>query len=380
MAEIKKQKDGRYHTQIYFGKDVNGKRIVKSVANKSKEEVEKLCDQIERDHRESVTVAGGDATFGKWAEKWVSYKTSAVGEKQMESYNGMLTRVLPGFNRRKLRLIQTYDIQEFIDGLAVNNPLTGKPTAKRTLKAYKNMFSQIFEFAIMNRAVDFNPAKYVAIPRSAPNKTRRALTAQERQWIEQTPHRVQPMAMIMLYAGLRRGEVIPLRWDDIDFKLGVINVDKAVTYVKGQPVLKPPKTEAGYRLVYLCDKLSDYLQEYKARAPDNELVCPSLSGGMYTESGFKKGWLSFQRDLNITSGLNSLRKSKYDPRFSTLEIDNITPHMLRHTFCSMMYESGVSLKTAQGQMGHASSMVTLGIYTHISDTFSREEMQKMNRF
>ena len=380
MAEIKMQKDGRYHAQVYLGRDVTGKRVVKSVANKSKEEVQKLCDQIERDHRESIAVAGGEATFSKWTEKWLSYKTSAIGAKQACAYGGMIARALPGFGNRKLRLIQTYDIQEFIDRLASCNPTTGRPTAKRTLKAYKDMFSQIFEFAIMNRAIDFNPARYVAIPRNAPNKTRRALTEQERQWIEKTAHRMQPMAMIMLYAGLRRGEVIPLEWSDIDFNADTISVTKAVTFIKGQPQLKPPKTEAGYRKVFLCAKLKEYLLGYKERAPDNELVCPGLSGGMYTESGFKKGWLSFQREMNITSELNPLRKSKYDPRFSTLDIDNITPHMLRHSFCSMMYESGVSVKTAQGQMGHASSAVTLGIYTHISDAFSREEMQKMNRF
>lgn len=138
------------------------------------------------------------------------------------------------------------------------------------------------------------------------------------------------------------------------------------------------KIKRDIRTVFIFDKLVDYLQDYRKNAPENELVCPSINGQMYTLDSFRRAWESFQQELNLNSGLNPKRKSKYDPRFSELEIDNITPHMLRHTFCSMMYESGVSVKTAQGQMGHSSVSVTLGIYTHISDEYSKEDMKKMN--
>lgn len=378
MAEIKKQKDGRYHTQIYLGKDINGKRIVKSIAGRTKKDVLIRIEEVTRKYNSGVDVAGGSATFEAWAERWLPYKANVVSERQCDMYRRMLNRLFHDFGKQAISEIQAFEIQAYIDELAAYNPQTHKPTSKRTLSCYKDLFSQIFEYAIMNRAMSFNPARYVKIPRSAPVKTRRALTPQERLWIEQTPHRMQTAAMIMLYAGLRRGEVLALTWDDVDLTLNTIVVNKAVSFVNGKPILKPPKTSAGNRTVYICDRLSEYLRSYRERAPDNKLVCPSLDGYIFTVDSFRNAWKSYQKELDVASGLNPHHTSKYDPRFKQLEIDNITPHMLRHTFCTMMYENGVSVKTAQSQMGHSSPTVTLSVYTHVTDEYSKQDMQKMN--
>ncbi len=378
MATIKKYSDGRYHACVYLGTDSRGNKIKKSIAARTKKEVLAKVKEIEEEHAESIEIAGGDATFARWAERWAQHKSIAVSENVFAHYKGMLKLAVSRFGVRKLSTIQSFEIQDYIDELFINNPNTGGPASKKVLLAHVQMLSQIFEYAIQNRAVDFNPAKFVTVPKGAVSTERRALTTQEREWIEQTDNRLKPLVMVMLFAGLRRGEAIPLRWTDINLKKRTITVNKAVTFVHNQPHIKGTKTKSGNRTVYIIDKLFDYLKEYKTHRPDSELYCPSLNGEMFTETSFRRAWESFQRDLNITAGLNPVRKSKYDPRFKNLEIENITCHMLRHSFASMMYESGVGVKVAQSQMGHASPSVTMGIYTHISQDFASNEMSKMN--
>ena len=115
--------------------------------------------------------------------------------------------------------------------------------AKNTLKAIRNTASQIFRLAIENRAIDFNPADYVRIPKIAPEFHRDALTDDQQRWIRETPHRAQRAAMLMLYSGLRRGEATALTWADVDLNTGTISVTKSAEMINGKPHIKTTKTE-----------------------------------------------------------------------------------------------------------------------------------------
>ena len=173
MAKIKKYKDGRHHTQIYLGKDANGKRKVISLAGNTEQEVQEKRDHILHSIRIGIDVLSGDDTFSHWAERWLESKRSQVGNNDYEYYYYSLRRVNDILGTAQLSKIQTHHIQAMINMYAENNPVTNKPTSKRTLKCYRDICSQVFDFAMMNRAVTFNPAKYVTIPRDATVTKRR---------------------------------------------------------------------------------------------------------------------------------------------------------------------------------------------------------------
>ena len=196
--------------------------------------------------------------------------------------------------------------------------------------------------------------------------------------------RLKPAVMIMLYAGLRRGEVIPLRWNDINLEERYIEVNKAVEFPDNVHArLKSTKTKSGVRRVYFGERLKQYLSGLEHAS---DYVCPSASGEMMSLSSFTRGWESVLAELNVISGEDKTvigdeevkRSSRFDPRFkSGVVINNLTPHMLRHTFCTMMYEAGVDIMTAKQQMGHASIETTLQIYTHLSEARQKEEAKKL---
>lgn len=109
--------------------------------------------------------------------------------------------------------------------------------------------------------LDYNCASAVKIPKTAEKSTRRALTEEEQSWITDTPHRAQTAAMIMMYAGLRRGELLALTWQDIDLDAHTIKVERSVSMIKGKPHIKEGgKTDAATRTVYIPVSLSTTLE------------------------------------------------------------------------------------------------------------------------
>lgn len=103
-----------------------------------------------------------------------------------------------------------------------------KDYPKKTLGQIRSTAKQIFQMAVDARVIDYNPAQATHIPYNAPEHHRDALTEEQQQWVIDTPHRAQRAAMLMMYAGLRRGEATALTWADIDLTNNTITINKSV--------------------------------------------------------------------------------------------------------------------------------------------------------
>lgn len=99
----------------------------------------------------------------------------------------------------------------------------------------------------------------------------------------------------------------------------------------------------------------------------------SSNGQRMTETAWKRLWESYMNDLNLTYGKAINKRNKFDPKGNIMTIEPFTPHCLRHTFCTIMYESGIDVLTAKEQMGHSDVKTTLSIYTHL-DKNTRKRM------
>lgn len=294
--------------------------------------------------------------FKNLSEQWLEVKKLDIGASQLCAYNCYLKHLQPLFDM-DVDEIRLSDIQAVIAALAVKNPHTGKPTAKKTLRDVKHTAKQILQYGIDMQIISYNAAQSVKIPRNAPKETRRALTPEERQIINNTTHRMQICGMIMLYAGLRRGELIPLEWRDIDLNKGTITVNKAVEVVYNDPVVKETKTDAGMRVVNIPSVLIQYLASIPHTG--DYIITQKRSDKMMTASSWRKGWISYQKATGL-----------YD----------VTPHMLRHTACTMMIESGMDVSTVQRQMGHADVQTTLDVYTHVTQKHRAAEVEKLDLY
>ena len=388
--------DGRIAVQVYLGR-VDGKRRYKTVYGQTQKEANKKAEQIKLAIGKGLDVTAERDTFGQWAERFqTAKKADGISASQIKSYKNYC-KVLSPLNEMPIAKVRVGDIQDIVNSLAENNPHTGRPTGKKTLIALKGTAEQIFSMAIEARVLEYNPASAIRIPKNAPQEHRRALTEAEQQWIIDTPHRAQRAAMIMMYSGVRRGELIPLTWDNIDLKKKTIRVNKAVEMIKGKPRVKPPKTKAGNRTIDIPQRLVDFLEPLKKEdfaqfpnaRPINLLVFRSASGGMFTNQAWRTMWRSYLTDLNVKYGFRGkvnklaankkIGKDKKQGRLPLL-IPNITPHWLRHTFATLLYLAGVDVLTARDQLGHADIKTTLAIYTHLDKIYKRKSMARLDDY
>lgn len=320
----------------------------------------------------------GDDSFTKWAESWLRLKKAApITDKQKDNYRRGVNYWERAFQNCEIRRVNVDEIEQRL----VSMQEIGYAT--RTINFYRSTIRQIMQRAV-GRAISFNPVDLVqltGICRQA--EQRRALTAEEQQWIWNTPHRAQPVAIIMMLSGLRRGELAALTWNDVDLSARTIIVNKTVEYPpnKAPRLRNITKSNAGMRTVDIPRQLVNYMSTLPK---DNALVIHNVRGGIMTECAWLSLWRSYMRLLNIKYGsrtpadLERMKKSgqhKFD-----MTIPRITLHWLRHTYCTLLYLSGVDAVQACAQMGHADVTTTLKIYTHLDAIHKRNSMDKLDAY
>ena len=368
-----KRDDGRFAVQVYIGK-VDGKRKYKTVYGKTQKEANQKADEIKTALKKGIDVTSNNDSFEIWADYWLAAKKQEVSADQ---YDLLKSRTLIWnklLGAAKITLIKPYELQTLVYQISNKNPHTGKQMAKKTIKSYIQILSSIFDFAVDNRIIEYNPASKLKTPQDSPVNHRRALTKIERQWVMEFEHRAKPFAMLLMLSGLRRGEATALQWSDIDFEHNQIVVSKSYNFK--QKKLKSPKN-GKTRIVVVPQILIDYLNTLEQHSP---FVLTTAKGTMMTDDAWKRLFQSYMADLNIQYGSFIDRPSKYSPVKIPMMITPFTPHELRHTFCTIMYEAGVDVLTAKEQMGHADVQTTLSIYTHLDDEHKRSDINKLNAF
>ena len=153
--------------------------------------------------------------------------------------------------------------------------------------------------------------------------------------------------------------MIPLLWSDIDFANGEIQVTKSVSRKTGGYKVKQGTKNGKKRKVRVPKSLLNELQTYRDNA-DSRYVC--------TVSSWRRMWDSYHTQLSHQyATVKQSKQSLYSPKGVKVKIEKITPHMLRHTFATLLYTSGVDVLTASKLLGHSNISITLEIYTHLEE-------------
>lgn len=360
--------DGRFRTTLTVGTNPDGSPHRMYFYGYSKTEAERKRSEYKARALSGV-VEDKKITVNSWVDRWIK-----IYEIDAEQYSPYLKRLRSDLGSRQLADITEADLVLSL------RAYQGKSMSAAT--KYRSILQRVFLKAKKNRLITFDPAEDLSLPSTARSQGHRSLDSWEIEFIlaNWQEHRSGLWALIMLLAGLRRGELIALTWDNVDLKQRQIRVCQTAV-IKGNAthVEDRAKTPAGLRIIPICEQL--YLAF--CAIPEHcrtGMVCKSVRGNMLTESAFSRGWEFFNKAMtrllngdnpNVQGQRNDISKPNYSRQFS------VRPHDLRHTYATMLYDAGVDVKSASYLLGHSDSRVTLEVYTHLSESRAKASAAAM---
>lgn len=375
-----------YRTSVYVG-TVDGQKKRKTVRAATQRELDKKVRELKEAFEQGKDLHS-DSTFGYWAERWYTdlKEPQGLAPATLTQIRSSLRPLVEAFGEMDFKEIKFSDFQRFVNTYTKTpSERTGKPPSKRTIKSVVTAFNAVAEYAAESDIPAAVPFKKVAINKNAPAEKRRALTEREIDRIRETEHPAQIAAMIMTFAGLRRGELVPLRWSDIDLERGLIDLKRFGYVEHSQFVVKQAgKTAAARRIIPMPPVLVDYLKEYRGSGKASSvLVCPKGDGSMHSPSSFRTMWNAYLKALNYKYGFeepHDVRETIGKPDLPMM-IEPFTPHYCRHTFATLLYLQDIPATTSMQLLGHSSIEMTVDIYTDLkyypfdlSETF-KEQLQ-----
>ena len=326
---LKRRADGRYCCR-YHGIQFMGA---------SSDEALDARDEYKRAEAAHELSLRSGLSVGAYALKWLPLHKSSVSSKCYADYATQIEALLAVIGKLPIAEVTADDAAE------VWKHYSGYSSS--TIHRARMLFISLVDTAIENDLCRKNPFRQKsAQPPAAPSGTHRVLTDEEIFYICATPHRFQLAVLIMLYCGLRRGEVLALTADDIDLESKTLTVSKAVRFDGNKAVLTDPKTAAGFRTVPILTPLLPYLKNVSG------LVAPSAHGELMTDTAFKRAWDSYLLALSRAAG----------------HTIHFRPHDLRHTYCTrFLRDAGIDMHQAMIWLGHSDEKMILRVYDHITE-------------
>ncbi len=379
MARAKKREDKRYEKKITVGRNFDGSLNRISVYAATQKELESKVAEIKVQIEQGIYLSSDTALFGKIAENWIEHFKPTISEKMRLRYKGIIKGKLQPLAEMRVRDLRPMHLQVIINEMAKDG------YAQKSMQMVKQTASQILDLAMQNDLVYRNVFEKIKVPH-VDAEERQPITEEQRELILNTweGHRMGVPALIMLYCGLRRGEMLALLWTDIDFKAKTLSVSKAADMPTNATTVKKPKTKAGTRIVPIPDAIMPALLKARREAI-SMYVCPAMrTGDIMSAQAYTEAWSSYMHYLNLCAGGRDKVRTKNEngkvcfiPAVQAME--PFTAHQLRHSYATMLYDADVDVKTAQKLLGHADFSVTMKIYTHLSTEKESAGIEKLNQ-
>ena len=365
---IRLRKDGRWEGRVVIGYDDKGLPITRNVTSKYKSECVEKLEKLKSECGIVTGRARPDMPFGEWMDFWyLNYCKPGLRPTTQITYEERIYKqIIPKLGQTPLDQINAGVLEKFYahlktDGRLIRRELYGNGLSNSAIRSIHAHIRAALAKAVEEKIIRSNPAELCDLP---PKKSPEVeiLTPEEMQrlLIQAKEEGFYEMFLLDLATGLRRGELLALQWDDVNFATGELTVSKQVKYIDGELKIIPPKTKAASRTIILPLPLIEVLKDYR-RTVTSKWLFPSPVKG---------------EDVPRDPTACRKRLSKI---LEHAECRHVPFHALRHTFATQSLHYGMDVKTLAATIGHTSVETTLNVYSHATEDMQRAAARKLDR-
>ena len=374
MFKYTTRKDGRFMKRV----SVDGK--LKTLYADNVKDLEKQYIELKYMSNKGITVDDKNMTVSTWADKWVETYKSDKEQATIKMYKDTIRLYIkPTIGNIPLKNLKQADIVDMLNVLTEKGITRRKDFALLTIK-------QILEKAVDNDYIYKNVAKNIKQNKHVA-KEKQMLTSLEIDYLKDVAENDDRcfMVLFMLYTGIRREEVAPLLYKDIDTDKWLVTINKAVHWEKNQAEVKRTKNKS-IRKIPIVKNIQKKIKSMKDAHKDNELIFPSQKyKKIMTESSIRRALEHVLVEINKKykkDQLDTLKTVSKEIQNDDISIKTIkfTYHQLRHTYASFLHKAGIPLKEAQYLTGHKDIKTLMDIYTHLDEEDNENAAKKLNDF
>jgi integrase len=380
-GHIKPKGKGKWLAVVFAGRDATGKRRYTSkLVRGSKADAGKVLTALLQEVDRGVQVEPGKRTLGAYLEEWL--KTSAkprVSENTFRDYGKHLRKhVIPALGSKRLDQITAAQIRALYQSMADKG-------LGRTVQYTHSILRQALQGAVTDRLLTWNPAAGTKLPKNDRTALPRVFSAKEAAAFLKAAqgHPMEALFNLLLSTGLRPGEALALRWEDLDLQRGRLAVERAlVERADGSYVVGPPKTKSSFRSVTLPQGVVAALHAHRARqaeeilaaGPEYERQDLAFANSLGRPMDLAKVRHSFKALLKATN--KKLLKEAKRPEEAKL-LPEIKLYSVRHTHATLLLEAGEDLKVVSERLGHATITMTANRYAQVTPKLQQQTATKV---
>lgn len=404
MASIRKRKNS-YQITVSNGRDIYGKQILETATfipdpEKTDRQNQKALERFAMDFEDRIKsgkyLSGEKMTYKEYIDLWIKdYAEKQMEQTSIERCKSSLEKIIiPAIGHLKLTAIQPLHIQKLYDNLLETGYIVNgkrKPYNANTIKRMHQIISSSLNTAVYWQLIESNPCKRVKPPKVERKADVKHFTLEQAQAfldfldepykvyyggrqkkdgspsyqhedIKTVPLQYKVFFYMALFGGFRRGELIALTWDDVDFETNTISITKSSARTKDGIITKAPKTFSSIRDVSLPAECMELIRRYqKEQEKYKKSVGDYWAGDNYIfiqDNG---------KQLDISTPNHVFKKiiNRYNADDEHKEkLPLITLHGLRHTSATLLIAQNIDVRTVSGRLGHSECSTTMDIYAH----------------
>lgn len=378
MANIqeRRNKDGKlisYSVRVHRGRGADGKQLKPYTATfevsptwtekSARKKAEAFAATFEKECREG-TVSDSRLKFAEYCDYVIDLKEQrGAKHSTIVLYRGLTTRIYPQIGHIKLKELRADHLNTLYSLLAQpgQNKRTGGGLSPKSITEHHRLISTVLDQAEKEGLVPFNVAGKATLPKMQKkevNYFQPEQIAAIRDALESEPLKWRTLVHLLLITGARRGEVLGLKWEKVDFEGRKIHICNSVLYSADIGIYESsPKTATSNRFITLPTETMQLLRKYQAWQTKERFRL----GGYYEDQGFL-----FAQDNGKPMHPDTV--TTWLDRFSKRHgLPHINPHAFRHTMASMLYFNGVDSVSISKRLGHAQVSTTADIYAHVME-------------